>query len=504
MFEDIKKITIHKIRLNNTVFIPIFAAVLLTASCKNWEDFRDERIEKAAKHYDEISGRSIPSGKVLTLPDCIHIALKNNLDLEVGRLREKVAQEQKTAELLGMLPELVVTDNWSMRSNRPASSSQSITTGGATYNYSQSQDKWGNELKIELALSVIDFGLAYLNSAQAQDKTMVESEQLRRAEQNLTLEIVKTYFKVASTQDAISTTEELLKKCEGIESTIKELAAAKQVSPFRLFDEHKRFIRIQQRLMEYRKNYEDGCIELRSLMGILPSSDIKLDTSPLQKLPVLELPDIELLEKAALIERPELYHLDIQSHITLTEARKTILLMMPNVRIFADFNNTSNSFVYHTSWMELGVRAAYNLLQLPKQIAKYRSLNKEMDAVEMQTLSLAVAVMAQVRIAHSNLLENKKKYELDERIYDIYNEHQEYAQESYQTGSMLSQLEMDCLRMETAETKIQKTLSMGSYYVAYYRLMNTVGLDDIQKDLVKKLAEKVENNLKKAEKKTEN
>ena len=479
-----------KIRFHQNFAIVII--VILFTSCSSEDAYRRERVKKAEKHFENISGRIIEKGKVFLLPECIEQALKNNLDLQVSELKEKIANERVTAEILGMLPDLTVTNDYNARNNIPGSSSKSVATGGATYGYSQSQDQDENTFKVELLFSALDFGLAYLNVVQARDRTLIEKQQTQRASQNLRLDVAKAYFRVAATQDAIETTENLLEECRNIDKTFMELAKTKDVSLLRLLDEHKRFIRLQQRLMDYRRSYLNSCIELRTLMGFSPFGEIHVDSKSLAKLTEIDLPEIDLLEKISLTERPELFNLDIQANITLTEARKTILMMFPNVQMVGDFNNSSNSFLLHTSWWEIGVLAAYNVLKLPQHIAKYRSLNGEIDELEMQTLSMTIGVMAQVRIAYAEMLESKERYELDEKVYQIYYQHLEYALGSFNVGGALSQLEVDRMKMETAETQIQRTQSLGTYYVAYYRLMNAVGLSSMDKETISKLKMKVD------------
>ncbi len=462
----------------------VLLAVLL-AGCVSHETYREERIARAARHFEDVRDRELPDGAVLTLVDCIELALLRNVDLEVSRLEEQIARERVTAEVLGMLPDLEVSDNWYMRSNRPGSSSRSITYGGATYSYSQSSEKYENNFRVEMALSVIDFGLAYLNASQASDRALIEKERLRRAEQNLRMEVVRCFFKVAATQDAVEITETLLARCRNVESLIDGMLEKRQVSPLLLYDEYERFIRLQQRLSEYRRNYEDGCIELRALLGMAPNSRIKLDTSALRREPDFPLPEVELLERAALLERPELLSMDMQSHVALTETRRALLLMFPNVRIFADFNKSSNIFLYKASWMELGVRAAYNLLKLPQQVARYRALAAEHRSMDARTLALTIGVMTQVRIAHANLLEVREKYALDDRVFRIYSRHLNEAEQHYRSGSTLSQLELDRLRLEAAETEIQRSISLGRCLVGYYQLMNAVGVSSLETEVLR-------------------
>ncbi|MBU8902391.1 MAG: TolC family protein, partial [Victivallales bacterium] len=385
----------------------IFAVMYVLAGCHGAKEARERRIKKASDHMSKIKLKVLPKGKVFSLVECIAIALDHNLDLKVYELKERIADEKVTAQMLGMLPELNITNQFHSRNKTPGSSSYSIETGQQSLVSSRSVDNTINNLKIELALSVLDFGLAYLNAAQAEDRSLITVEQKRRAEQNLKLDIVKTYFKVAAAQDAIDTTEKLLLKCKRLEKVFVELEKSKAVSQLRLLDERKRFIRLEKRLMSYRRSYQNACIELRALMGYLPINDIRVDTNCLKLLSISTLPDIETMEKIALVERPELYQLDIQTSITVTEARKTIIKMFPQVKIFLDFINSNNSFLYTQSWWEIGVHAAYNLLKLPQKIAQYRALNSEVDEIGMRTLALSIGVMAQVRIAHANILEIK-------------------------------------------------------------------------------------------------
>ncbi len=465
--------------------------LLAAGGCVSYDTYRQERAERAARHFDQIRDRELPDGTVLTLVDCIELALLRNVDLEVSRLEERIARERVTAEVLGMLPDLEVSNNWSMRSNRPGSSSKSISTGGATYNYSQSSEKFENDFKIEMALSVLDFGLAYFGSSQASDKAFIETEQLRRTEQNLRLEVTRVYLKVAATQDAMEITEKLLEKCRNVTQLIAGMLETKTISPLRLYDEYERFVKLQQRLMEYRRSYEDGCIELRALLGMAPTSRIRLDTSMLRRLPSFGTPDIEQLELAALTQRPELMSMDMQAHVTLTESRKIILMMFPNVRIFTDWNDSSNIFLYKSSWFELGVRAAYNLLKLPQQVARYRVTKAEFDAMDTRTLAQTIAVMAQVRIAHANLLEVRDKYELDDKVYQVYQAHLTQAEKNVESGGALSQLELDRLRIECAETDIQRVISLSRWLLGYYQLMNAAGVSTLDPEVLAGMAAEV-------------
>ena len=477
-----------------TVFrvLTLTVIVMFLAGCHNSEYYRQQRVEKARKDYQDINKRTIADNKVFTLNECIDKALKHNLALKVYDLKEQIASEKVTAQMLGMLPEINITNQLNSRNKTPGARSQSIETGKQSLVSSRSIDNTVNNVNIQLAISTLDFGLAFLNSAQAEDRRLIAIEQKKRAAQNLVFDVVQTYFKVAASQDAIETAQKLLVKCRKLEKVFIELNDDKSVSPFRLLDERKRFIRLEKSLMAYRRHYQDSCIELRSLMGYVPDEKIRVDTRWLRKLNIATLPSIDVMERLALVERPELYELDFESDVLVNEARKTILTMLPTVKIFIDFNNSNNSFLYTQSWSQVAVHAAYNLLRLPQRLAEYAATHAQVDEISMRTLALSIGIMAQVRVAHANIQEVKQRYDLDNRTYLAYKEYLLTAAESYKSGSSLSKLELDRLELETAETYINRLISISNYYVAYYRLLNTIGIKDLTPENVERVLNEIQ------------
>ncbi len=467
------------------------SGLLFLNGCKSADEYRNKRAEFAVKHFEMFKLKTIPKGKVFTLPECITSALQHNLDLKVYDIEEMIARENKTAEMLGMLPDLNVSYDATARDNTPASSSRKLSGDGATFGASQGRDKNTGEFRIEMMLSVLDFGLAFINSSQAQDRIMIKEQQTIRAAQNLSMQVVKTYFKVAAAQRAIHITTNLLQRCRNRSELLEKIAKKHILSPFRLFDEHKRFVNLEKRLTAYIRSYENACVELRALMGYFPNREIRVDEGALKQLTKIKLPDIELMEKIALMQRSELYQLDVNRHITVNEARKTILMMMPNVRIFVNFNQSSNSFLYYQSWWEIGARAAYNLLKLPQQIARYKSLEQQVDANMLRTMALSIGIISQVRIAHANIIETEDRYDINKKVYDTYGKNLKYAKANIRTTGALSRLELDRIELETAETKIDCIISLSQYYVAYYQLLNMIGVKNLGKKNIDYMMKKI-------------
>ncbi|MBO7147496.1 MAG: SEL1-like repeat protein [Lentisphaeria bacterium] len=459
---------------------------------------RKERIRVASEHFQELRNKKqqkdLAANKLLSLHDCFRIAEEHNADLQVQRMEKAAAEKMKWAEILGLLPDLTVSNDFTGRSNQAGSSSRAIVNDGGTYSYSTSTDRNVNNFNVDMAFSLLDFGLAFFNSQQGHDRVLLREKQAQRMRQNLRLDVAKAYFKVAAAQRATSITVDLLQQCKRRAAMIQSLQRRKLITPFRAHEELSRLNDLEKRLSNYIRNNNQACVELSSLLGVYPTENIKVDDSVLDKAPVFDfLPEIELLEQMAILKRPELYEIDIQKHLNILECRKTLLMMVPNVQLYMDFMNSSNSFLYYQSWWELAVRAAYNALKTPQHIARYLAYSDQADIEELRSFAQAIAVMSQVRMATADIKSARERYELNRREYRNFSANLKKAERIKNVRGSLSELELDVLRMTTAETEIERLLAMGAYHISYYRLLNAVGIENMdpatQDALKKELAD---------------
>jgi outer membrane protein TolC len=480
----------------------VLTAVLLlgtAAGCKTNNDYKDDRAENAVKHHQLAKNREM-LGEKLTLRRCVDIALENNLQTRLSELELQVQKELETAEALGMLPQFNINNNFTARSNTPASSSEKLVATGRTYGASYSEDRAINYFNIDLMFSVLDFGLAYFNTRQQADRAVMTKFRSERAAQNLVFDVVRAYFKVAAAQRAQQLASTLIEQCRSRYEQIYKLSQKRQISPARAFQESRRFMAMEKQLTAYERSYESACVELRTLMGYYPSPFIIVDETPLNHPPRFDfLPPIDLMEQIAILKRPELYEADIQKHINVLELRKTILLMFPNVKLYADWSNSNNSFLYNRSWWELGLRAAYNLLRLPSHIARARAFDKQIDAEEYRAYAQAVAVMAEVRIAHGNLMAAQARYNKNDEIFKDYTDQQNDILKTRAASASVAQLAVDHIRLETTQAQIDRLTALGDYYVSYYRLLNILGLRKLDARSVDELKEELEDAAVRAE-----
>ena len=482
--------------------IGIVSALLAVcvSSCKSNDSYVEERAERAVLDTKKAKYMELNDASTYTLDQCISYALKHNLQVRLHELDVKIANENKMAELMGMLPELNLNENFTARSNTAASSSEKIKEGGRSYGYSSSEDRQVNYFNVDLLFSILDMGLSYWNTEIAHNKAFLHKQRSIRMTQTIQLDVVKAYFKVAAAQRAKNKTEKLLEDTRKRAENIRKLSVAGKVDPIMAFNVQRKFTAMEKQLTNYVRVYNNACVELRTLMGLYPSPMITVDEKCLDSFPALALPAIELMEQIALLQRPEMYESDIQREINVMECKKVILMMFPNVKLYADWTISSNKYLYHESWVELGIKAAYNLFLLPHQIARYSAYTRQVEADTMRRYAQSVAVMAQVRLGHANLLAAQELYKKDKKISEDYKKYLSSASRMLRSGSgKFKGMDVDYMQLETVKAEIDAVLSLGNCYVAYYRLLNAMGIDNADFRTIDTYAEELSDARKKAE-----
>ncbi|MFH0785309.1 MAG: TolC family protein [Pseudomonadota bacterium] len=455
------------------------SCLVFLSSCASAPDYKQLRIERATAHFTTIKQQKIGQQETLTLSKAINLALVNNLELKVQGLQESIENERQTAAMLGMLPEMRFTGTAQTRNNEPGSSSESLLTHTQSLEPSRSSEKKESSFEFGMMFSVIDFGLSYYNSQQAKDQITIVGQQKRRQAQNLVVDVTETYLKVAAAQHAMEKTEAMLSISEKTTSDLQEVQQKQLLSGMKAMEQQIGFFQLKQRLTEYKRSYQNNRFQLAALMGYYPDGEIRVDTSMLGRLAENSVPSIESLECIALENRPELMENDVREHVSQVEAHKAILKMFPQVKLFADFTDSSNTFLYNNSWWQVGLRASFDLLNLPGRYYEYKANEMDTERLKAKALALSVGILTEVRIAHANLAEIKERFQISDKLYQTRVKYLETARQNLGKTDGISPLEVKRIEMETVEAATHRDLALASYYMAWQRLLNAVGRENL-------------------------
>ena len=84
--------------------------------------------------------------------------------------------------------------------------------------------------------------------------------------QNLTMDVIHAYCKVAAAQRAVSITRDLLHACRNRIAMIERLARKRQITPFRAFEETRKFNEMERTLTAYEVEYHRNISARRQLL----------------------------------------------------------------------------------------------------------------------------------------------------------------------------------------------------------------------------------------------
>ena len=462
--------------------IALILILLFSASCIGIKtpDYQLKRIEsyKEFTDYKEKNMFKVLPEKAYSLDECLNLALDNNLDIFAMKLEQAVSDEKAMAHLLTALPSLQTSYNHSIRNNEAGATSKGIDDGLESLRASKSSDKEIGSFRLEMALSSLDFGLAYINKHFENNQKKKKELLRKKAERELKFQVVQAFYSVAAAQYVLEqANSEIIKNKETL-AKVENLFEKQHISRFDLLRFKKKFLDTCRQLREYERSHENYCLSLTALLGLYPDRNIQLDLSCFvrnQNTDRFQLnyqpPAYEVLEKNALHLREELIEMDIESHISLLKEKSELLKIFPNVRLFAAYNKSSNSFLYNSNWSEAGFNVLGDFLKIPSHLKNMSAEEKQRTVIKYKQFSAMVNIIAQLRIASANIEEVKERLSLKEDIYKIVQEESELTREAVKKGSrnQLDAIEKD---IDLVMAHIQRTAAFANYNVALHRLLS--------------------------------
>jgi hypothetical protein len=137
--------------------------------------------------------------------------------------------------------------------------------------------------------------------------------------------------------------------------------------------------------------------------------------------------------------------------------------------------------------MEIGLHSAYNLFKLPSERENYKAFKSQVDQLDMKAMALTVGIIAQVHIAVANLEEVKKRYELIRDIRTVYSDYINEVNQRSKTVGTFSHFILTKKKLEAALYSLDESQALGNYILAYYRLLNVLGVEKIDRQEIKKM-----------------
>ena len=152
-----------------------------------------------------------------------------------------------------------------------------------------------------------------------------------------------------------------------------------------------------------------------------------------------------------------------------------IVQMMPNPSLFVDWDVDANPFLIFNRWMSAGVKATWNLFNVPQQLHLKHAAQTQADQAYAARLALSVAVMSQVNIAYLGYRDALDEFHLSWQSYQIKKRLAIAAEKELSVGEF-NGVDTLSLITDAAIAHVNAMRAYGSLQIAIEQLDYSIGV----------------------------
>ena len=410
-------------------------------------------------------------------------AIRYNMDYRTKMMEEALSLGQVDVANFDLLPKITASAGYTNRSNDSFGYGFS-RDGTITTNPSASQERQINITKSAVSWSVLDFGLSYYRAKQLSDQALVADERRRKAMQNLVLDVRQAFWRAYAAQLLLPELGKLLEELDLNSARAKIILSQKLLSPQQIIAYRRSLLDLEQQLALRAADLAQARLEFAQLINLPPDQPFVLEAPARAAFGAQEfIGKIEVLDQLALEMRPELREEGYRALISdLEAARNRLAALLPGVSVDYSYNTSSNKYLLNSSWSQVGVDAAVNLVKLFSLPAINRSAESQKKLDEARRMAQATAVLAQIRIAVTRYEVLGKEYEYWQ---DSVDDDGRYLQTLTSSGQVGIETELEIIRAKAKllGTRISSSLAYATLEGAMGRVFNSVGMDALPKEM---------------------
>ncbi len=430
-----------------------------------------------------------PIERPLRLSEATARAIKYQAEHRQRRMEEAAAAAQLDVAQFDLLPKLTASAGYSTRSNDTFGFGFT-PDGTIATTPSASVERTRTTASVGFAWNLLDFGVSYYRARQLSDQKLIAAERRRKALQTLLHDVRVAWWRAEAAERLLPAADRLLAEVDQAIDKTRFIEARKLLPPVQTATLRRALLDLSQQIAFRRNDLAQAKIDLAVLVNAPPGRELRVATVEGDARLVPDLTaDVEKLETLALQMRPEMAEEGYRSRISADEARKALVGLLPGLNLDLGHNYDSNRFLLNNTWTSAGVNVAFNLVKIFSLPALNRSEEAQRRADEARRQAMAMAVLAQTRLA-------AVRYALvaDEfLIWDEAARDDDLIVQHLAAGEKVgidSEIELIRARARAMASHINRDLAYANVQAGIARLFNSVGYDAVpQEDEVKAVAE---------------
>ncbi|MFT7571622.1 MAG: multidrug efflux system outer membrane protein [Paracoccaceae bacterium] len=462
----------------------ILSLAILSGCIVTPEPIGDEdRTTRATTDFSQLFLNQEPVRRAISVHDAIARALKYNLDERLKIMEKALADRRLDASQFDLLPQLTATAGYSRRNNDRASSSESVITGAESLEVSTSEDLGVRRGSLTFSWNILDFGLSYVRAKQNADEALIAEERRRKVVQNIVLDVRDAYWRAVSAERLLNPLRDLILQIEGALGKSRA-AEARRLMPPRLALTFQRDLLEQLReLNVIRRRLVLSKVSLAALINLRPGENYEV-IIPEDKdiVPPEVTMEVARMEMVALIDRPELREEDYRKRISQWDVRRAMLSLIPGIEFSAGGNFESNSFLANNTWVGWGTTITQNLFNYLSAPSRIKFAETAVTVADARRMALSMAIVAQVQISYRRYRVARDEETLARRIFDVDDRLTDIVQDQ-SNAEAVDEMELIRNRTNRMVSALRRDIAMADLQNAYGRLLNSIGVDPLPKEI---------------------
>lgn len=471
------------------VVIAVLSAVLAGCAVTTAPLDPAERERLGQEAREQLFAGQEPFAEPLTLEEATARAIKYQAEHRQRRMEEAAAAAQLEVAQFDLLPRFTANAGYSTRNNE-AFGFGVTPDGTITSTPSAAQEKTVRTGSVGVAWNLLDFGVSYFRAKQLSDQKLIAEERRRKAVQTLVHDVRVAWWRAEAAQRLLPEADRLLAEIDQAIEKTRLVEASRLLPPVQTATLRRALLDLAQQIVLRRQELAQAKVELAALISAPPGVEVRVASpaSDAREVPDLTA-DVEQLEALALRLRPEMAEEGYRARISADEARKALVGLLPNVSLNVASNYDSNRFLVNNNWYSLGLNVALNLTKVFSLPAMNRSEEAQKRADDARRQAMAMAVLAQTRIAavrYTLVADEFLVWDEAARDDDLIVQHLA----SSELAGIDNELEVVRARARAVASHINRDLAYANVQAVIARLYNSIGYDTVpREDEEKELAD---------------
>jgi len=391
---------------------------------------------------------------VLSLQDCVDIAMKNQIDVLSAQNNIEISRDRALQAQGSYFPQVSIQNNAFVLGSTGVLNS--VSTGAA----------------VSASMNIFDGGVRETGTQSAWLGVKASKAGFSRTVQTVVYNVTQAYYEYLRSKHLVDVAEASVKYNEGLREQVQERAKAGAAAPVDVLPVEAQLASAQVDLLSAQNTMHISAIDLESAMGLAPQPGF--DVSDVTSEPKVDILPEKAYIDMALADRPDIAQRKASASSARASETGALLNMLPRPVVTGTVQNSlAGGFTKNSAQVVGGF--ALNIFDGGISRAAYREARANRRLAQQQADQITKEVSAQVESAYLNLTSSQKRIAAAQVGLDSAKKNYEVQREKYSQGLGTT---LDLLNAEVQLTKAQSNLVQAryDYYVAIAQMDYSVGM----------------------------